>query len=295
MPPPSEFALILILTAALLHAVWNAIVKGSKDRGITIGLVAIGNALFGWMLVPFSPIPDPGSWIFIALTIFVHLFYFLFLISAYRLGDFSQVYPIARGVAPLLVATGGMIFAGEYLPLSGWAGVGLVSFAISLLVLSSARKTLIEGAGALVQGGRDNRAGKAVGAALMTGVCIASYTIVDGLGVRASGTQPGYIGWSFGLQIILGAGFLFWRREYLHTLSMRDYSAGIFGGLVSGLAYGLAIYAMSITTLGAVSAIRESSVIIASLIGVIWFGERPWKIRVLAAVIVAAGVWLLAL
>jgi drug/metabolite transporter (DMT)-like permease len=279
MPPPSHFAISLILSAALLHALWNAVVKGSGDRAITIGLIAIGNALFGIVLAFFVEPPGPDSYVYIALTIAVHLLYFIFLIAAYKLGDFSLVYPIARGVAPLLVACGGMIFAGEYLSSFAWAGVMLVSVAITILVLAK---------------GKVPSDPKAIGAALLTGCCIASYTIIDGLGVRASGSPLGYIGWSFGLQISIGIGFLIYRWDHLSSLPASAYLAGMGGGLISGLAYALAIYAMSLTSLGAVSAIRESSVIIAALIGAIWFGERPWKPRLFSAGLVAIGVYMLA-
>lgn len=270
---------MLILGAALLHALWNAVVKGSGQREISIGLIAIGNALFGIVLAFFVEPPSPESYPFIAGTIAVHLFYFLFLIAAYRLGDFSLVYPIARGVAPLLVAIGGMLFAGEFLSTSGWAGLLLVCFAIGFLVLAR---------------GKVPSDPRAVAAAILTGCCIATYTIVDGLGVRVSGSPLGYIAWSFGLQIFLGIGFLIYRLARLRSVSRNTYVAGIVGGLISGLAYALAIYAMSLTSLGAVSAIRESSVIIAALIGAIWFGERPWKPRLFSAILVAGGVVLLA-
>ena len=200
MPPPDHFAILLILGAASLHALWNAIVKGSVDRGVSIGLVAIGSSLFGWSMVPFVPVPHSDSWIFILLTATIHLFYFMFLILAYRLGDFSQMYPIARGVAPLLVACGAMVFVGEYLTVSGWIGVMVISLAIGLLVFFNG----------------DVRADPlAVGAALLTGLCIAAYTIVDGMGVRASGAPTGYIAWAFGSKIVLGLGFLVWRRRAL--------------------------------------------------------------------------------
>lgn len=279
MPAPTAFAITLILGAALLHAVWNAIVKGSTDRGVSIGLVAIGSSLFGWMLVPFVDVPHPGSWIFIALTVIIHLFYFMFLILAYRLGDFSQMYPIARGVAPVLVALGAMVFAGDRLPPSGWAGLLIVTAAIALVV--SARGSV-----------PGNPA--AIAAALMAGFCIAAYTIVDGMGVRLSGAPTGYIAWAFGMKIILGIGFLIWRGSAIFSVSAGTLAAGIGGGLISGLAYAMAVYAMSLTTLASVSAIRESSVIIAALIGVVWFGERPWLPRVIAAVFVVAGVLLIA-
>jgi drug/metabolite transporter (DMT)-like permease len=279
MPPPSAFAILLLLSAALLHAVWNAIVKGSSDRGVTIGLVATGNAMVGVLALAFVPVPAAESWIFIALTVAIHLFYFSFLILAYRLGDFSQVYPIARGIAPFLVAVGAMVFAGEFLSAGGWAGLILISLAISLLVFARSRVPVDR---------------IAIGAALLTGVCIAAYTIVDGMGVRTSGAPLGYIAWAFSMKLSLGIGFLFWRRSALAGFGLKHYAAGIGGGVISGTAYGLAVYAMSVTTLGSVSAIRESSVIMAALIGVIWFGERPWLPRLLASTMVVAGVLLLA-
>ena len=123
---------------------------------------------------------------------------------------------------------------------------------------------------------------------------VAAYSVVDGAGVRNSGSALGYIGWLFLLEGISSIGLLWWRRQRLAEVRLKSYAIGIAGGLVSALAYGLAIYAKNLTTLGTVSAIRESSVIMAALIGVIWFGERPWHIRIIAALIVAAGVIVMA-
>ncbi len=268
----------LILAAAVLHALWNAIVKGSMDRGVSIGLVATGSSLFGWMLVPFVDTPHPDSWLFIALTVAIHLFYFMFLILAYRLGDFSQMYPIARGISPVLVTLGAMVLVGDHLTMTGWAGLLVISGAIAVVVIA--------------RGGVPNDP-VAIMAAIMTGLCIAAYTIVDGMGVRLSGAPTGYIAWAFGSKIILGIGFLIWRRGAIFNISAGTFAAGIAGGLISGLAYAMAVYAMSLTTLASVSAIRESSVIIAALIGVLWFGERPWLPRVVAAVFVVGGVILI--
>ena len=132
--------------------------------------------------------------------------------------------------------------------------------------------------------------GIAVLAALATGLMIASYTVVDGLGVRASQSAIGYIAWLFLLEWPFSIGLIYYRRNMLRSIPLNIYLIGFAGGLISAVAYGLAIYAKSIAPLGAVSAVRESSVIIAAMIGVIWFGERPWKLRVIAAIIVAGGV-----
>ncbi len=279
MEDPTTFAIMLVLAAALLHALWNAMIKGSSDRVLAMGLINLGHFLPSLIVVFLYLPPAREAWPFLAASTGIHFFYYGFLLLAYRFGDLSHVYPIARGVAPVMVAFGAQLFAGEFLPPVAWAGILLVSFGIGTLFL-------------------DRRNGKippnAVIAAVLTGITIAAYSIADGMGVRASGSPLGYIGWLFVLESIAGFGFLFYRRKILSDVSLKRYAIGLSGGLISGLAYGLAIYAKNLTTLGTVSAIRESSVIIAALIGVFWFGERPWQLRLIAAVIVACGVILLA-
>ena len=279
MDQPSEFAVALVLCAAFLHALWNALIKGADDRALMLGLVNAGHGLVGIVMVLMFLPPAREAWPFIAASTFIHFFYYTFLLLAYRKGDLSQVYPIARGVAPVMVALGAQIFAGEVLPPVAWTGILLVSFGIGALFLDR-------------RNGRINRS--AVAAALLTGLTIASYSVVDGMGVRVSESPLGYIGWLFVLEAFSTAVLLGWRRRQLRVTRPRTYLAGLAGGIISALAYGLAIYAKNLTTLGTVSAIRESSVIIAALIGVIWFGERPWQLRIVSAVIVAAGVVLLA-
>jgi drug/metabolite transporter (DMT)-like permease len=275
--PPA--ALALILGAALLHAFWNALVKGSVDRALTMALISFGHGILGAVLITIYPVPAVESWPYIALSTFIHLFYYGLLVLAYRDGDLSQVYPIARGVAPLLVSAGAFIFAGEMLKPWAWAGMFAISGGIGLLFFSNGKA-------------KANRT--AVLAALGTGLTIAAYTIADGKGVRASGNAMGYIAWLFLFECLLGFAFLFYRRNYLRLATARGLITGIAGGIISATAYGMAIYAMKLTQLGAVSAIRESSVIIAALIGAVWFKERPWKMRVAAACVVACGVILIA-
>ena len=276
---PSIFAILLILCAAFLHALWNAMVKGSGDQPLTMGLVNLGHLLAGALLVLAFAAPAAESWPFLIGSTIIHFFYYGFLLLAYRHGDLSQVYPLARGVAPVLVALGGWSFAGETLPLSAWVGIALVSGGIAILVLGRRRVAFHT---------------TALFAAFMTGLIIAAYTVVDGLGVRASGSLFGYIGWLFVLESPAAIVLLIWRREALRRTSMERITLGITGGVLSAVAYGLAIYAMSLTQMANVSAIRESSVIMAALIGVVWLGERPWKARVLAALVVAAGIIVLA-
>ncbi|MFT5259271.1 MAG: drug/metabolite transporter (DMT)-like permease [Gammaproteobacteria bacterium] len=273
------FAITLVLIAAFLHALWNALIKGAPDRAAMMGLINVGHGILGvGLAIAYLP-PAAESWRFLAGSTLIHFFYYGFLLRAYRYGDLSQVYPIARGIAPILVASGGQVFAGEVLPPIAWAGILLVSLGIGIIFISQ-------------QGKKTDR--RAIIAALLVGFTIAAYSIVDGLGVRLADSPIGYIGWLFMLECISGFALLIWRWDFVKKMRWKSYAVGLVGGLVSASAYGLAIYAKSLTSLGLVSAIRESSVIIAALIGVIYFGERPWKPRILAALVVAMGVILIA-
>lgn len=278
MGPHAEFALVLVLSAAFLHATWNAMLKHASERAVTMGLIALAHVLFGIVLAYGAPVPAPASWPYIAASTVIHWFYYWFLLAAYRLGDLSQVYPIARGAAPLIVATTGWLVAGEALNPAGWTGIAMTSFGIMVLAFTA----------------RDGRSdARAIGAALLTGAMIASYSVVDGLGVRVAETPLGYIGWLFVLEGCV-MFYIFWReRGRLAVLSPRVYLMGIGGGALSATAYGIVIFAATLAPIGPISAVRESSVLIAALIGVVMFGERPWRMRVLSAAIVAMGVVLL--
>ena len=278
-----EFALTLVLSAAILHALWNALMKRSPDRFIALAMLNFGHGLPALVMVFYLLPPVRESWSFLIGSTFVHFFYYGFLLLSYRFGDLSQVYPIARGIAPLCVALGAWFFAGEVLTLQVWWGILLITGGIGLLFF--ARDTN-------KSSGKTNT--MAIMAALATGLTIASYTVLDGLGVRASQNALGYIAWLFLLEWPFAIGLLYYRRNILTKIPANVYWTGLLGGVVSAIAYGLAIYAKSIAPLGAVSAVRESSVIIAAMIGVIWFGERPWKLRMAAAIVVVLGVVVLA-
>ena len=253
--------------------------KHSADRFIAMAMLNFGHALPALFMVFYFLPPLAESWPFLIGSTLIHFFYYIFLLLSYRFGDLSQVYPIARGIAPVCVALGAWVFAGEVLPAKSWYAIFLITAGIGVLFIARSK-------------GHAN--GKAVLAALATGLTIASYTVVDGLGVRASGHPIGYIAWLFLLEWPFSIGLFYYRRKILTSIPAKVYLFGFLGGVISALAYGLAIYAKSIAPLGAVSAVRESSVIIAAIIGVVIFKERPWKLRVLAAVIVALGVVVLA-
>ena len=276
----TPFIVAIILSAALLHAVWNAIVKTAADRTTTLGLVALGHVIPGAVMVVVLPLPELESLGYVALSTVIHFGYFYMLGQAYKHGDLSVVYPIARGIVPALVALWALIFAQEILPLQAWVGIAVIALGIQL----SSWKALRSGVGH-----------HALLFALGTGVCISFYSLVDGLGVRLSGNTLSYWAWgAFGHLFV--AGFIgLRRRQQLHRIPLRIWVVGIAGGVVSMIAYGLVLYAKNFAPLGAVSALRETSVIFAALIGFIILKEGNWIRRLGAAALMALGVALIGL
>jgi drug/metabolite transporter (DMT)-like permease len=274
----SLFIVAIILFAALLHAVWNTIVKTAVDRTTTLGLVALGHVLPGAVMVVLLPLPSSQSFIYIGLSTIVHFGYFYFLGRAYQHGDLSVVYPIARGVVPALVSLWAWVLLGEVLPPLVWAGTALIICGILL----SNWKALRTGIGAT-----------ALGLSLATGFCISVYSLIDGIGVRLSGDTLSYWAWGAFFHLFL-AGFVGMRRKrVLAQLPLRIWAVGIAGGMVSMTAYGLILYAKNFAPLGAVSALRETSVIFATLIGFVLLKEGNWQRRLGAAVVMAIGIALI--
>ena len=273
----TAFPAALVLLAAALHATWNALVKGAGDRTVMLALVALGHVFPGILLAMIVPLPAPEAWPFIIASTVIHWGYYIFLNLAYKFGDLSFVYPIARGAAPVLIAIGALVFADEHLPLLAWIAIGLVSSGIFLL--AAVRRS-------------DPRA---IGAALVTSSLIACYSVVDGIGIRLSGNPLGYIAWLFIAEIFVVAYIAVTRWPRLQITRARTMMVGLIGGILSGLAYALVLYAKTLAPLGIVSALRETSVIFAALFGILWFRERPVGRRLTAAGVVAIGIILLSL
>lgn len=271
----TAFVVVIILSAAILHAVWNAIVKTAADRTTTLGLVALGHVIPGAVMVAYLPLPELESLCYVALSTLIHFGYFYLLGQAYKHGDLSVVYPIARGIVPALVALWAMVFADEILPLQAWAGIALIGLGIQL----SSWQALKSGVGRM-----------ALLYALGTGVCISLYSLVDGLGVRLSGNTLSYWAWGAFGHLFIAAFIGLRRRRVLAQIPTRHWVIGLAGGFVSMTAYGLVLFAKNFAPLGAVSALRETSVIFAALIGFIFLREGNWIRRLGAAVVMAIGV-----
>ena len=272
--------ILIALSAAFLHAIWNAIVKGADNRTLSIGLVSLGHFV---PAVPFFFIlqsPGLAALPYIIASTIIHWGYYFFLISAYKQSDLSVVYPIARGTAPILIALVATIWPGEVLSVMAWGGILGVSCGVCLLALShNAKVSFLE----------------ALLPAFITAIMVAAYSIVDGIGVRVSKAPLSYIAWLFTAEICAALFILLPRISLLKRQDLGPSLIGFSGGVISSLSYGLALFAQTLAPLAIVAAIRETSVILAAIIGIIWFQERPILTRLIAAIIVAFGVVLIAL
>ncbi len=267
----------LVLFAAILHASWNALVKSGGSPLYSIAAYILVSGIVSLCLVWWVPLPSAGTWPFLAASVLLHTVYFFTLAQAYRSGDLSLVYPLFRGMAPMLVAGGAAWFAGEFLSPGALGGVLLISAGLMALALF---------------GGRHLRGSlPALGWGAVTAVLIAAYTIADGVGVRTVENNLSYILWLFVCQ---GLPVCLWlvatQRRAWFGYVIQNRCGVLAGGLASAAAYGLVIHAMSIGAMALVSSLRETSVIFAALIGTLLLKEPFGRRRIAAACLVALGV-----
>lgn len=270
---------LLVLLAAMLNAGWNALIKVSGDRIASMAVVTLFGSLVSLVALPFVEMPDPASWPLLALAILIHTAYHFALAAAYNHGDLGQVYPIARGSAPLLVALGAAVFAGEVLGIIPLFGIIFLATGVMALAL-------------------DRRAGLsrnpcAVLLALGTGAMIASYTLVDGLGGRMAGSALG-----FAVCLTIGDGVLtffialMWKASAIvHVARSNALPAVLAGGMQVG-SYWIIIMAMALAPLGMVSALRETSVLFAALISTFILKEGFGVWRFVSTGLIACGIGL---
>lgn len=259
----------MVLVAAVLHAVWNALVKVDGDRLAIMAVMMVSQAVVSVCVLPFVTFPSVDAWPYILASVALHNAYYLFLIMAYRYGDLSHVYPIARGSAPLLVATISVVFVGEVLSRQSMLSVALITFGVMSL--------------ALTRGASGIREPKAVLFALGTGLFIAGYTVVDGVGARLAGSAHGYTFWLFALDgLPLVALTIFIRKRAVLYQPRQFWVNGVSAGLASLVAYWIVIWAMTLAPFALVSALRETSVIFAVLFGIVFLKERLDLVRLVA-------------
>jgi drug/metabolite transporter (DMT)-like permease len=272
---------LVVLAAGVLHAVWNAIAKQISDQLMGFALFGISATLIGGGAVIATGLPGQAAIPFALASGVIHIAYEAGLMSSYRLGAFGQTYPIARGTSPLVVAIGAYVFANERLPLAATIGVVILAVGLIMLAFSS---------GSLARADLP-----AIRAAAFTGLTIAAYTLVDGLGVRHAHNSFAYGGLLFLLQGPVFPLVALRRRPRAVWRPSPTTAKGLLAGALAMVAYGAVLWAQRRAPLAEVAALRETSVISAALIGTLLFKERFGPRRVTAAVLVATGIVLISL
>lgn len=263
----------LVLLAALGHAGWNALVKNSADRLLTMAMIRVVGLTFGAVVVWFLPPLPREAWPILAASIVAHFFYWGLLLESHRLGDLSLVYPIARGLAPVLLAALAWFAIGEALSVEQVAAVALISGGIFALVL-----------------GRHGQ-WAAVGVAVLTAVSIGVYTFLGGLGVRVAESVLAYLAWQELLSCPIFLAFALWRRRgavvpFLRTSGI----TGLGAGVVSVGGYGLYLVAMQSLPMAPVTALRESSALFGAVIGTVLLREPFGARRIAASALITLGI-----
>jgi len=267
----------VVLVAAAMHAGWNALVKSDLDRFLSINLISLSAGLLALVVLPFVKIPIAAAWPYLIVSATFNTGYKLFLIQAYRAGDLGQVYPIARGAAPLLTALVMAFGFGEILTPVAMGGVLVLILGVFLMSARGGH-------------GLDEFDSKTIWFSLGTSVFIASYTVTDGLGARINGDAVSYATWLFVVNEVMMLPILLAVRGSgaLRTL-LPYWKRGLAGGAMTFGAYGLVIWATTQAPIALVAALRESSVLIATAISIFVLREPITRWRLISAVLIITG------
>jgi phosphonate utilization associated putative membrane protein len=282
--------MLAVLCGAMLHAGWNALVKSSDDKQADTALVHFLGALVALPVALWVGLPHPECWPFMVASLAIHVGYYVALAGAYQHGELGLTYPIMRGVAPLLVALGSAAIIGESPSAGAWLGIIGITVGVALVGLSHPGQALHHG--------------KALAFAFANAAIIASYTFVDGLGVRQAGTAVtevlSYVMWLFVLDGFPYPLLLWWRRGPQGRQMLVDYARSrwplaALGGAASIGSYAIALWAMTRAPVASVAALRETSVLFATVLGTLMLKERFGVQRALGAVVIVGGVMALRL
>ena len=278
-----NFVFLAVLFAAACHAGWNALIKVGLDPLSTTTLISLGAGLVALALAPLVGLPAWAAWPWLIASVIVHLCYFASLIESYRTGDLGQVYPIARGSAPLMTAAATTVFIGEKLSLIGWTGI--LSLVAGVLLLSA-------------RGGRElaevDR--RAIGFALFTALTICAYSVVDGIGARLSANPNAYSVWLFiGIAVVMLPYAIYRDGPDVIPAMRRFWRRGLAGGALQLLSYGIAIWAMTAAPIAIVATLRETSVLFGAVIAVVVLKEPLRAARIVAACLIVCGLILIRL
>ncbi len=274
------YVTIAIIFAAIFHATWNGLMKGGKDPLLDSMVISIVWLVIAVISIPFLPLPHPSSWAYIAVSSIIHIVYFFLLAKSYDTGELSRVYPIIRGLPPLIIAVVSFVFLNEGISFWGWAGIIVIS--LGILALEFGNKTPSK---------------KVLLLSVATAIMVASYTIIDGLGARLSGNSISFLLWFASLQgiiyTILVVAIRGKQRSITHVKLY--WRRGAIGGVLSLFGYGIILWAMTKAPIAYVSALRETSVLFASIIAVVFLAEPLKKSRIISAILIVSGIILMRL
>lgn len=268
---------IAVLLAAALHATWNAFAKSANDKITGMTAIAIGGIPPAVIILAIAPTPNPDAIPWLIGSMVIHIAYQIALIQSYKIGEYTLVYPIARGSAPVWVVGVSIIALDTQLTIKHIIAIALVCAAILMLAVN-----------------QNNKNTKAIIAALITGGLIATYSILDGLGARAAQTAFGYLAWMHIIDgIVLLVGVRAVKPNIIKDVFQYEQKAFWIGGTASVVAYGIVIWAMLYAPIAIVVALREVSVIFALAIGVVFLKEKLNIIKIVAVIVALAGVVML--
>ena len=271
---------IAVILAAFLHATWNAMVKNEENKYLAVTAIVLGHVPASVFIILLTPFPSIESIPFIILSALMHNGYNWYLLSAYKFGDLTKVYPIARGTAPILVTIVSLIFLG--VALSNFEVLGIFIISLGILSLS-------------FQGAKNLKNRPAVIYALVTGFFIMGYSITDGYGARVSNSFLSYMGWvfilnAFSFPLILKIND---KSEVITKIFKEGKKIFFIGGTLSYIVYGIVVWGFTQAPIALITALRETSIIFALLIGIIFLKEKFTLLKVIATFVIFFGVALL--
>jgi drug/metabolite transporter (DMT)-like permease len=267
---------LLILLAAALHAGWNVLIKSESDNSVNTALIVAGSAAIGVVLLPFVPLPLKPCWPYLGASVVIHIVYFSLLLMAYKKGDMSFVYPLMRGLPPVLTAIAASILLSEALSLRGWLGVALVSSGALILTADFRFSKGFQPAPIVL--------------AFFNAIVIVIYTLVDAQGARLSGNAFSYTGWMLFLLalIFLVAIPAIEGRQVFYRMA-GDWKKSVIGGACTFTSYAIALWAMTLAPVALVAALRETSILFGTVFSVFLLKERITWIRGLSIALIVAG------
>ena len=267
---------LLILFAAFLHASWNLIIKSIKNSQVAIALQMFIQSIIFFPFLFFVPVPEGITWVFLFFSLVLHSSYFLILGSMYNQGNLTITYPVFRGMAPVFVTFLSVIFLRDYISFKGFVGIGIIAVGLLLITKENYKNKLNI---------------KLLIISIFVSIIIALYSFSDGAGVRSAKNEFTFIVWNFflGGWITISYVYIKSKNEFLN-LKLKQYILISIASFMSFTAYGIILWSMKHQPIAYVASIRESSIIMASLISLIFLNEKVTKIRLISAIIFFIGV-----